>query len=268
VLTQTNLVYDVGLYDGDDSAFYLSQGHSVLAIDASPDMIDAARRRFDREIRSNQLTLLNTAISDTTGPCSFWVCDDFSMWNSCHRDIASRDNSQHHRIEIPGERFENILAEYGVPHYLKVDIEGNDHLCLTSIGGPTSPPYISVEAECGGSEAALGENEYLQNLRLLAAAGYHRFKLIDQETLAPVRRGHTRSPEWWNQHRSLRGEVERRFKCSFPVGSTGPWGEDAAGPWMGFNEAVDVYCKWREAFFRIESRALYSFWCDWHASRL
>jgi predicted RNA methylase len=41
-----DLVYDVGLHNGDDTAFYLHQGFRVIAIDADPRAAAAAKQRF------------------------------------------------------------------------------------------------------------------------------------------------------------------------------------------------------------------------------
>ena len=38
--TQSDLIYDVGLFNGDDTAYYLYRGYDVVAIDANPVMID------------------------------------------------------------------------------------------------------------------------------------------------------------------------------------------------------------------------------------
>src|SRR5205807_8636106 len=39
-------VFDVGMHDGADTAFYLHQGCAVLAIEADPALAAAGRRRF------------------------------------------------------------------------------------------------------------------------------------------------------------------------------------------------------------------------------
>ena len=41
-----NLVYDIGMNNGDDTAYYLSLGYKVIAVEAVPDLVDAATERF------------------------------------------------------------------------------------------------------------------------------------------------------------------------------------------------------------------------------
>src|SRR5690348_14857053 len=41
------LIYDVGLCDGDDTAFYLAKGFRVVAVEANPALVAAAKQRFE-----------------------------------------------------------------------------------------------------------------------------------------------------------------------------------------------------------------------------
>ncbi len=41
-----DLIYDIGIHNGDDTAYYLSRGYRVVAVDANPLMMDAARQKF------------------------------------------------------------------------------------------------------------------------------------------------------------------------------------------------------------------------------
>ena len=116
------LIYDVGMNNGDDSAFYLARGFRVVAIEADPSLAVAGRERSRREIADGHLMLLNVGIAGEEGEAEFWICETKNEWNSFDRSIASRDNSPHHAIRIQPRPFGTILEEFGVPHYLKIDI--------------------------------------------------------------------------------------------------------------------------------------------------
>ena len=64
---QNDLIYDVGLFNGDDTAYYLFRGYKVVALDANPITIERARSRFSEEIATGRLTLLNIGISEKEG---------------------------------------------------------------------------------------------------------------------------------------------------------------------------------------------------------
>ena len=42
----SNLIYDVGLHEGQDTAYYLWKGFRVLAVEANPELTQAAQSKF------------------------------------------------------------------------------------------------------------------------------------------------------------------------------------------------------------------------------
>ena len=42
----SELVFDIGMHNGDDTAYYLSRGYRVLAVEANPSLCASARERF------------------------------------------------------------------------------------------------------------------------------------------------------------------------------------------------------------------------------
>jgi FkbM family methyltransferase len=276
----SNLIYDVGLFDGADTAYYLFRGYNVVAIDANPVMVDKARLRFAREIQAGRLTLLNVGVSRDSGTMEFWV-SDVPEWSSFDRSIASRDGTRHSAVAVATAPFGQILEQYGVPHYLKIDIEGNDRLCVDALKGTTIPKYISVESECVGDSGVLTDEEATAMLVLLKEIGYRRFKLVNQWSGWTSVRSNGAAQLGLRLARKvarlkIRGlsSIADRFTDSrktaglgfeFPFGSSGPWGEDVAGGWMTFEQARATYLRERHAFFA-RKQASYSFWYDWHAT--
>ena len=283
-----NVIFDVGLNIGQDTGFYLSQGYQVLAIEADPVLAEAARKKFDREIREGRLEVLNVGIADKDGFADFWICEGKPEFNSFHRKIAARDSYSHHSIQVPVLRFASIIERYGIPHYLKIDIEGNDMLCLDGLGPSTLPNYLSVESECPLDEQSASVEDGLRTLQKLESLGYRHFKLIDQYTFCSL--SLPASPDYWvdtlarktfnqppiknirglgliSRHLIMRGRLERRFRWKFPMGSSGVWGEDTPGKWISYGEAEQAYKHYRERHFLASDSNFHSFWCDWHAKR-
>ncbi|MFP5330481.1 MAG: hypothetical protein ACLGHC_10170, partial [Alphaproteobacteria bacterium] len=94
---QPDLIFDLGVCNGDDSAYYLYKDYRVVGIEANPLLIPALRRRFEREIRQGRYELLQVGIAEREGEAEFWVCDDHPEWSSFDRSIASRAATRHHR---------------------------------------------------------------------------------------------------------------------------------------------------------------------------
>jgi FkbM family methyltransferase len=274
--------------NGDDTAFYLAQGYRVVAIEADPTLAEEGRKRFAREIQEKRLMLLNVGVAAEEGTAQFWICDRRPEWNSFDRRIASRNGEKHHAVNIPTVRFAKILAEQGLPYYLKIDIEGNDPLCVNDLVEHNAPSYVSVECECTGSDEETSQEPGLESLALLAAKGYRRFKLVDQDHLVPLQitsteegRSRDRSTRWQQLKRKIARKLAPRFSAPvrqgttlagepisyrFAAGSSGTWGEDIPGPWLSRDEAAACYLQHRTQHFASGSEPAYSFWCDWHAT--
>lgn len=276
-----NLIYDVGMNNGDDTAYYLSLGFRTVAIEANPELVEQAKSRFAREIADGRLILLNVGIADQEGQLPFWVCETNSRWSSFDRAHAAWDNSPHHQIQVPCSQFKTILAKYGIPYFCKIDIQGNDHLCLKDLEPHNVPKFLSIEATD------------IQLLGLLKAAGYSRFKCISQFTFIPIQLRPT--PEQRKAERAMSWLLARKFRhrlirklvgrpwleeqlertrrhngWNFPRDSSGAFGDQTLGQWLSFDEMFETYSEFlrrREAgqksIFWFDKP--YSFWADFHA---
>lgn len=224
------LVFDIGMNDGRDSAYYLRRGNRVVAVEADPVLARQSEQRFAREIGEGRFAVVNVGIAEREGEADFWVCDDWTPWSSFDRESASRNGSRHHAERVTLTTMEKLLAEFGVPYYCKVDIEGHDKYCLRGLGAEAHPPIMSVELS--------GEFPFIERMHAL---GYDRFKLVHQLSFSPP------SARWFSLRSLLPGERVRagfeRIRGAlrgglndgswyFRVGSSGPWPEDTPGRWM------------------------------------
>jgi FkbM family methyltransferase len=224
---QRDLIYDVGFHRGEDTEFYLAKGFKVVAIEAHPALYQAGLQKFTHAIESGRLVLLNVAVAETSGPISFFESDN-DVWGSIRRDTAQRNErlgAGWREITVEGMQFGEILRQFGIPYYMKVDIEGADLLCLKALAElDDRPQYISVEAEV---DALSGIRQEIAALRSL---GYVKFKI--------VRQGHV--PLQSCPFPAREGQfVEHKF----PYGSSGMFGEEAPGQWLSGDQAVERYRK-------------------------
>ena len=107
----SDLIYDVGMNNGDDTAYYLHLGFRVIAIEADPQLVQAAKIRFAVPLQAGRLTLLNVGIARERGTLPFWICEGKSEWNSFDPHYAARRGRQAHAIEVPCRPFREILTE-------------------------------------------------------------------------------------------------------------------------------------------------------------
>jgi hypothetical protein len=57
-----DLVFDVGMNNGEDSAYYLHLGHSVVGVDANPTLTGECALRFKREIDEGRMRIVNAGV--------------------------------------------------------------------------------------------------------------------------------------------------------------------------------------------------------------
>jgi FkbM family methyltransferase len=257
-----DLVYDVGVNDGCDSAYYLHKGYRVVGVEANPLAAELLRRRFATEFRQGRYFLVEAGIAADKGAAEFWVCDSHPDWSSFDRTIASRDNAVCHAETVRTLTFQAILTEYGMPYFCKIDIEGNDHLCLAALRPEWKPSYLSIE---------MSHEEGGRDLLRLRELGYRRFKLISQvsraQPLRPLMRVTTRlRPGTKARLLRLEGLVRgsrRDESWLFSPASSGAFGELTSGRWKGWSSVYKDWALLNEAARRWSHMGE---WYDIHAA--
>jgi FkbM family methyltransferase len=149
-MKHANLLIDAGAHIGQDTEFHLAKGFEVVAIEANPALAGELEKKFASEVAGGRLGILNVAIAETTGMRSMAVADDMAIWSSLSPEMVSRNEAvgtKYRYVEVPTVRFEEVLADVGIPYYLKSDIEGLDLLCVEALHGFTDrPTYLSLES--------------------------------------------------------------------------------------------------------------------------
>lgn len=257
-----DLIYDVGVLDGADSAYYLHRGYKVIGIEASPVLGEKLRAKFEREIATGLYTLLNVGIADAPGTAEFWI-SDHPDWSSFDRDLAARNGTPHHAVQIPTTDFASVISEYGVPFFCKIDIEGNDSCCLNGLTERTAPAYLSVEMyhDLGG-----------EHLDRLNALGYHKFKIVNQVTRAQATPSlMSFEPMMPNiAKKVLRKAIRTGLGVTsvsgwrFQVGSSGSFAEQTPGYWRSLSEVKTIWSRLRDLDARTGGNGL-GYWYDIHA---
>ncbi|HWE10030.1 MAG TPA: FkbM family methyltransferase [Solirubrobacteraceae bacterium] len=271
-----DLIFDVGFHNGEDTEHYLSKGFRVVAVEANPVLVSQGRQRFAREIADERLIIEDAAVAPENGSIELWVNESNDEWSSIDRSVGSRDGSgrgavsvsaatgRAHPVEVNAVRFDALLARHGVPYYLKIDIERADFHCLRALDPDHLPRYLSIEAHA------------LEYFCALHELGYREFKCVDQErhNLRPMpltnetvagRAARTVAHYTTAAQRELR----RRMRLSegrFPMGGSGPFGEDTPGPWLPLEDAVYDWLHWHRRAKNRGSLNMYS-WYDIHVRR-
>lgn len=220
-----DLIFDVGLHRGEDTALYLALGFRVVAFEADPDHAAACRARFSREIAEQRLTIVEAAIAEPgVDEITFYRSPALSAWGTTDAEWVGRREAlaEFQPVTVPACDFAQAIRTFGVPHFLKIDIEGADRLCLEALEEFSQRPrYLSIESEKFDWAALEGEFDVFERL------GYGRFAVVQQANL-PGRLLRTVD--------RAGNPVEFRFEAD----SSGGFGVDV-GPWLDRDRALKRY---------------------------
>jgi FkbM family methyltransferase len=227
-----DLVYDIGMHKGEDTDYYLKKGFRVIGFEANPDLIEYCKRRFWEAIEHGRLIIAEGAIvepqfGETVGRAvKFYKNLEQSIWGTINDTWAQRNEmlGTHNQIvEVNAIDFTECLKRYGIPYYMKIDIEGSDTICLKSLlGVEPKPSYISIESEKVSFERLREE------LNLLEQLGYDKFKATQQATIR-----YQVEPS---------SSVEGAYVgYTFQHGSSGLFGRDLPGRWKTKRQILREY---------------------------
>ena len=224
----SDLIYDIGLHAGEDSEFYLLKGFRVVAVDANPAMCRLAGERLARFVKTGQLRIVNAAIADRRGRLTFFE-NAKSDWSTLVREWDAQNaarGSPSREVTVEAITLADLVEEHGDAFYMKIDIEGMDRRALETLGTIAArPKYVSIEAAFPRDPSFKSARAELD---ALARLGYDRFKIVAQH----------RVEEQVPPNPAAVGEyVAHRFVA----GSSGLFGEEAPGAWLGMAAALEAF---------------------------
>ena len=207
------LIFDFGIGNGCDTDFYLSLGFSVVAVDADSHVCSALESRY-HTLLGAQLHVVNCIVGiDNSESQSgrFFRNLEFPNLSSAFTSWATRDGGLVEEVHVETRSLESLFDQFGVPYYLKSDIEGSElNLLKELINLNSKPEYLSVE------DCRFGPDY----LRLMLAMGYRSFSIVDQY------------------------EIESRganSKVSTTKGTSGPFGPWLQTEWVQRDDILDFY---------------------------
>jgi FkbM family methyltransferase len=231
---QSNLIYDVGMHKGEDSEFYLKKGFSVVGFEADPNLVKFCRTKFRSEIKSGRMILVEGAIVEGEGAdqippqVKFFRNLSKSEWGTVRAEWANRPQNQRTISEVLSVStvdFKSCLRRYGVPYYMKIDIEGADLHCMrVLLDFDVTPMCVSIESEKKSFIKLIEEIDLLRRL------GYSRFQAVQQ---ARVNR----------QREPFPAREGKYVGQKFVAGSSGLFGKDLPNEWISYQNIIEKYKK-------------------------
>ena len=138
-----DLCFDVGAHTGNRTEIFLRLGAKVIAVEPQEDCINQLRKKFNKEPR---LTLVNKGLSDKKGDLTLYICEDATTIStfSDKWKIGRFSNYKWKKTNlVPVTTLDNLIKEFGLPVFCKIDVEGFEFQVLKGLSQPI--PYISFE---------------------------------------------------------------------------------------------------------------------------
>jgi FkbM family methyltransferase len=235
-LRQNDLIYDVGMHRGEDTDYYLKKGFRVIGFEADPDLAAMCRERFHSHICAGALTIVEGAIvkpnrsssaayqphsvlrcTRTPAKVDFYKTDSRTEWGSVDHKWAVRNEKlgiSSRLIAVDAIDFRAVMEKQGLPHYLKIDIEGMDMECIAALRHfEMRPSYLSIEINKTSYDAMVSQLNEIRDL------GYDSFQAVEQTEIT-----NRQSPP----HPAREGVyVDHHFVFS----SSGLFGSELGGKW-------------------------------------
>jgi len=143
-----DVVFDVGAHAGNHVRALSAIGCRVIAIEPQPDFARVLRLLVGR---SSNVTILERGVSDRPGraqlsisertPTVTSLASDWRQARAADADFA--DVRWNRTIDVDVTTLDALAAEYGLPAFIKLDIEGSEAAALAGLNRPV--PALAFE---------------------------------------------------------------------------------------------------------------------------
>ncbi len=147
-IKKDSLVFDVGANVGNRTALFLELGAKVVMVEPQKDCYQALEKRFPN------LPLIKKGLGEKESTEKLYVSDVslISSFSKNHVDMMQEDRFKganwDKTIDIEMTTLDNLIAQYGLPDFCKIDVEGYEYDVLKGLSqkvGSMSLEYIVPE---------------------------------------------------------------------------------------------------------------------------
>ncbi len=182
-----DLCFDVGANVGHKVAMFLEIGAKVVAIEPQSICVNQLKQKFTN---NSSVNIIHKGLSDKVGKIQIAICETDNRL-STFNDSYTKDSifakqgitwEQFEEVEIT--TLDNLITEYGMPKYCKIDVEGYEYQVLKGLTKPIPVVSFEFSAELLADVKQCGE-------RLLQIANYE-FNISYGEAV------HLASQQWFS----------------------------------------------------------------------
>jgi len=179
-----DLVFDIGAHVGDRIAAFRRLGARVVAVEPQPPLVRVLRLIYGRD---GMVTVTHAAMGSSVGSTRLMINVANPTISTASQDFMQAahgakgwDNERWTRsIEVPLTTLDALIAEHGMPAFIKIDVEGFEAEVLAGLAQPVAALSFEfttiqrdVALKCIGRctelgfarfNAALGESQTMQH---------------------------------------------------------------------------------------------------------
>jgi FkbM family methyltransferase len=141
-----DLVFDIGANIGVYAEVFQSIGARVVAVEPDP----ACSKEIAWTTSRDRVTIVQAAVGDQEGFCKLFV-NELSILNTVSKNWVEKEKANKpyeigmwkNEIEVPMVTIDKLVAKYGIPRFIKLDVEGFELSVLS--GMSSQPEYLSFE---------------------------------------------------------------------------------------------------------------------------
>ena len=159
-----DLVFDIGAHKGEKATGFLQAGARVVAVEPQPALARALQAKLP------EITVVIKACGPEIGTVKLYMTA-VSWLATCNPEKWSHGRFNGYKwnadIEVPMTTLDALIEEYGMPAFIKVDVEGYEYEVMRGLSRPV--PWISYEftaeylidaIRCANHLMSLGDYEF------------------------------------------------------------------------------------------------------------
>lgn len=142
---KNKIIFDVGANTGEKASIFKRLAKQVICFEPSPNAAKTLRSRF----AFSNVTIVPVAISNSVSLSELYVVDGIETLNSINRKQLKTviqpvaKGRKVNTIEVPTETLDMAIQKFGLPEYIKIDVEGNEREVIMGLSIPVK--YLSFE---------------------------------------------------------------------------------------------------------------------------
>lgn len=148
IIKPDHLCFDIGANIGNKSNLMLSLGANVIAFEPQTQCYDNLISRF---YGVQNISIEKVALSDYKGVSNIFISNAHTISSMSSEFIEEVKKSRfasynwNGQEEVDTDMLDNMIAKYGVPNFIKIDVEGYEYEVLKGLSNPDSVNLISIE---------------------------------------------------------------------------------------------------------------------------